>query len=116
MESKASYAVIIIRRGGYENLNVLETENFDEAHVFWKELTEKWVGCLKETMPFVLEKPMVTAFDPGTIVEMQVVPFLPKKSSNNPYVNKMHEEGFTDSFRKRSAVGGDLLDGGFKAD
>lgn len=116
MESKAAYAVLIIRRGGNENLNVLETENFDEAHALWKELTDKWVSCLKETMPFVLEKPLVTAFDPGTVVEIQVVPFLPKKSTNNnPYANKMREEGFTETFRKTAASGGDLLDSGYKA-
>jgi hypothetical protein len=107
----ALYVVLILKRTG-DHVQVLETDNFDKAHSLWKELLEKWETCHKETKAFVLETPIVTAFEPGQITEITVMPVTKQKSdSNNPYVKDMLNKGFSKTFNNFAR--GEMLDEGY---
>lgn len=112
---KVSYAVLIKRRGNLEPVVILESSNFDECFKLWEELHNNWEICIKETKPFVLKTPVVTAFDPALIFEICVVPFSNNFSqqNGNPYVRRMKQEGFSKALEGYSNTGPDVLDGGY---
>lgn len=110
--SKLTYGVWLLKRD-QEHIQVLETQNFDEADKLWTELHEKWATCLHEEKPFVLRSPVITAFDPGLVYEVTLRPITlneSDKTSDNPYHAKMRKEGFSSAFKSS----GDVLDGGYK--
>jgi hypothetical protein len=114
MENINTYSVVILRRDN-EHITVLETEDYDKAYESWTKLYQDWVTCLHEQKSFVMEKPIVTAFDPGLIYEIKVLPVSISKSiRDNPYTNKMRQEGFSKTFGNY-AGGNDILDGGYKS-
>lgn len=107
-EEKLVYGVIILRKG-LENIIALETKDFNEAKILWEELHENWSTSIKENTPMKLESPVLTTFDPGTIAEIIVRASEEQRLDNsNPYVKKMKEKGFSQSFG-----GTDILDGGY---
>ena len=107
------YNVIIMRRN-QDHIIAVETENYDEAYEVWTKLKGVWLNALKEEIPFEMEKPIVTAFDPGLIFEIRVLPVTVSKSTrHNPYAAEMQREGFTKTFGKISGQGSDLLDKGY---
>jgi len=95
----------------------LKMKNFDLAHQKWKELADKWVKCLHEKLPFILESPIVTAFDPTFVYEIIVKPQTVssnlESSVNNPYTKDMLANGFTNTFAKNSLNSNGLLDRGY---
>jgi hypothetical protein len=109
-EEKQTYGVFILRRN-QDHIHILESENYDEAYESWKELKAKWETSLHEQKPFELNKPVVTAFDPGLIYEITLRPLTKsaRVSSNNPYQQQMEKEGFGNTFGRTG-----LFDQGYK--
>jgi len=109
-EPKQTYVVNILRRD-QAHLSVLESDNFDQALEVYKQLKDKWKIAIKESVPFELERPIVTAFDPGLIYEINLKPVVETTdNTNNPYYQRMKREGLGNVLRP----GGDVLDGGYK--
>lgn len=109
-ETKQSYMVAILRRDG-AHLSVLESDNFDQALEVYKQLKDKWKTAIKENAPFELERPVVTAFDPGLIYEINLKPVVETaENTNNPYYQEMKRKGLGNTLRPT----GDMLDGGYK--
>jgi hypothetical protein len=114
MENLTIYSVLVLRKDK-DHLTIIETENYDEAYESWKKIQEMWVSNLSEQKAFVLEKPIVTAFDPGLIYEIKIVPYSVSKSHrNNPYHSEMKTRGLEGSLG-RFTNANDLLDGGYKS-
>ena len=108
------YSVWVMRRD-QSHITVLETSNFEEADKVYQELETRWTTALKEQVPFKLRAPYVTAFDPGLIYEISLLPFgnTTKVNSDNPYQQSMQQNGFSNTFGK-VARSSDVLDGGYK--
>ena len=95
------YQVLIMRTNG-DHIPIIESPDYDKCYERWKELHTLWTSCAKETKPFVLEEPVVTAFSPTMIYEINLVPVstqdMASSKSNNPYQKAMHERGFSGTF------------------
>ena len=110
MEKKLKYGLYILKRDN-DHIIVDENEKYEEVFGLWKEIKSQWASSIKEQKPFELVKPIVTAFDPGLIYEVTIRPVAePVTNTNNPYAQKMQQNGFTNTFGSR----GDMLDSGFK--
>jgi len=110
MSNKQEYELCIFTKTG-KKLVVEKSTNFDEVFVKWKEVKDLWSTSIKEQKPFELTKPIVTAFDPGLIFEITVLPVeetVTAKHSNNPYANQMQKEGLGSMLGSRG-----MLDQGF---
>ena len=108
---KQIYGVFILKRN-QDHILVLESNNFEEANEVWKSLTNNWETSLKDQKPFIFNKPIVTAFDPGLIYEITLKPVNKsnvKVDSNNPYQRHMEKEGFTNTLNRYG-----LYDEGYK--
>lgn len=109
-----NYGVFILRKD-FEHISVKETKDFQEAYATWKDLNEKWTHSIKEGVPFVLESPIVTSFDPGLIKEITIQPEMKVDTNrggiNNPYEQKMNSEGLASALKFR---GQSLLDEGYR--
>lgn len=105
---KQTYAVVLYRADGHDKV-LLESDNFDACMSKWQELRTEWTTSVAEKRPFVLKKPMVTAFDPSLVREIciSVVPEI-MKQSDNPYVSNMQAKGLTNMLG-----GASVLDGGY---
>lgn len=118
MEEKLTYAVIIIRKDG-NHIIALESEDYDACHDRWKSLVEQWhkKGGIENPGPFVIEDPIVTAFEPGLISSITIKPLEKDvkrtKRHHNPFENKMQQEGLSSMFSGHPGAD-QLLDGGFK--
>lgn len=102
------YQVVILRTNG-DHISILESDSYDKCYERWKELHTLWTACAKEIKPFVLEEPVVTAFNPSMIYEINLVPVSTQSSSSNahnPYQKNMQEHGFGKTF---PGVSRDLL-------
>jgi predicted proteasome-type protease len=108
------YSVWVMRRD-QSHITVLETSSFEEADKVYNELESRWTTALKEQVPFKLRAPYITAFDPGLIYEISLLPLgnTTKVNSDNPYQQQMRQNGFSNTFGN-SARGSDVLDGGYK--
>jgi len=108
-EKKTKYGVFILRRDN-RHISVIETEEYDKAYEVWEELNEAWIKSLKDNIPLKLTTPIVTAFDPGLIFEINLNPVVETTASRNanPYHQKMQKEGFSNSFGSNG-----ILDGGY---
>ena len=125
-DSKETYTVLIYRKDSAEPMLVFESDDFTACKTRWKELHEQWKLSHQEATPFVLEKPVVTAFEPGIIAEISVKPkmaMLQQVEDDNPYKQMMMQKGFSQSLQGvdnnfKGTVNGsnqsDLLDNGFK--
>jgi hypothetical protein len=116
--NKQVYAVMVLRRDS-DHITAIETEQFDNAYQLWTDLKAKWYDSIKEQKPFELEKPIVTAFDPGLISEIKILAYMVQESvASNPYTQEMQKKGLTSALNQfRSAVPtDDLLDSGYKLD
>lgn len=115
MESKKIYAVIINRRA-LEPIFVIESEDYDKCYSTWEVLLQQWETCVKELKPFVLREPVVTAFEPGLIFGIDLLPIQTedsKSNAHNPYARKMKQEGFSQTFRNFTQ--NNILDGGYSS-
>lgn len=125
-EQPKVYQVLIFRKDTSQPMTILESEKFKDCKLKWQELHEQWQTCHKEAKPFILEKPIVTAFEPGLISEIVVVPkneFLVEIDSDNPYKKEMLQNGLSSTFKGvggdykqtvNSSTFADLLDNGYR--
>lgn len=112
MEKKQTYGVLLLKRNG-DHIVLLETESFEEADKRWSEVQETWTESLKSQTPFILRSPIITAFDPGIILEINLVPQTKMetiRNPSNPYAQRMNKEGLAATMGNR---GSEMLDGGF---
>jgi DNA mismatch repair ATPase MutS len=111
-EKELIYGVYILRKDG-NHIVALEVNDYDEAFSYWEKLQEKWENTIKEKKPFSITNPVVTAFDPGLIVEINLKPVVETTESryknHNPYRDKMVKEGFSNALNYP-----DLLDSGYR--
>jgi len=116
-EKDLVYAVLVLRTD-QNHITVLESNNYDECFNCWSEMTNKWSKAAKEGVPFELSNPIVTAFSPGMITEITLVPVTTQdiqSKSHNPYYQNMMEKGLTNAFGfNNSTNDADLLDKGYK--
>jgi len=110
-ESQKIYELTLFRRDG-GHINVTQSNNFEEVSSLWTELTERWAIAIKEQKPFILNKPVVTSFDPGLIYEITVRPLVEtsRANLNNPYYQDMLDKGLGNTLQKTNG----LIDGGYK--
>jgi hypothetical protein len=103
---------LVLLRKDQDHIHILETQNEKEVLVVWKELVNAWKTCVKEVIPFTLDKPLVTAFDPGLISEIKI---LTKEMglSDNPYKKEMLDKGFGNTLNNYTRTS-DILDSGYK--
>lgn len=101
------YSVVIFKNN-QDHLHILESGNYEKCYLEWKRLHLLWTECSKESKPFVLENPIVTAFSPAMIYEISLIPITTKEmsKSHNPYNNQMRDQGFSRTFPNQ---GRDLL-------
>jgi hypothetical protein len=106
---KMVYSVVILRSDG-NHISVYESANYDKCYDRWRSLQEHWTLASKEQKPFLLEDPVVTAFNPALIYEIKLVPVMPEEmatKSHNPYHQRMTQQGFSNTFPSGSGI--DLL-------
>lgn len=111
---KAEYGVLILRRD-QQHIQALLTSDYEAAFKLWQELSKKWQESVKETIPFQLTAPIVTAFDPGLISEITIRPVIENKltsNPNNPYEKEMRERGFSDTFGRYTGNANAIPEGG----
>lgn len=120
VETSGINYVVRIYRKDQNNITVFRSDNYDACYKLWQDLQTRWLEASKEPKPFVLTEPLVTAFEPGLITEISLLPVpaeTVKNMDNNPYYSKMKKEGFSQTFRSNtSIVGEDILDGGYRLD
>lgn len=112
-EQNPIYAVQILRRD-QNHIEVLNSTDFNKCLGRWKELHQLWAESSKEEKPFVLEDPMLTAFQPGLITEIRLIPITAdmQNQSNNPYHKQMVQNGLGATLPSMSGV--DILDNGYR--
>ena len=66
--------VLLFRKDEVSPIVVMESTNFAECKKVWKDLIAKWTKAHKEAEPFILENPIVTAFEPGIVAEIKIFP------------------------------------------
>jgi hypothetical protein len=110
-EENLTYLVKLLKKDG-TNVDLVETEDFNEAMSIWKLGHEQWTSAVAERKPFLIEEPSdngyITAFDPSLIIEICILPKVQQQTEANPYKRRMNSQGFSATF----PGGGQLLDGG----
>lgn len=114
MENKElNYLVRIIRADGV-NVDLVETEVFNDAKKIWEAAYSQWQECVTERKPYVVDQPaktsFITAFDPSIIREVVILPVSLQKHSDNPYQNRMQKSGLSAMMGQPM---GDLQDSGY---
>lgn len=109
MKDKLVYSVVILRQDG-NHIQVVESTEYNKCYDKWRSLQIEWASASKEQRPFILEDPVVTAFTPSLVYEIKLIPVMTEEmasKSNNPYQQRMNQQGFGQTFP--SAGGIDLL-------
>lgn len=109
----AEYGVLILKRD-QQHIDALVTSNYEDAYKLWNTLSNQWEKCVKEQVPFRLEKPLVTCFDPGLIFEITIRPVVENRmqESNNPYTKEMRDKGFSETFGRYTGNANAIPEGG----
>ena len=112
-EKSQAYGALILKRDG-DFIVAIESDNYDEVYETWQKLKDQWAECVKESKPFELTSPIVTAFDPNLIYEITVKPVVETASNkhNNPYKAAMQKHGFANTLGN-SQILSDVKDGGY---
>ena len=108
-KEKLVYSVIVLRQD-QQHLAIIESTDYDKCYQKWKDLQSEWSMAWKDQRPFTLEDPVVTAFSPSLIYEIKLIPIMTaemESKSNNPYQQRMNQQGFTNTFPGGSGI--DLL-------
>lgn len=119
MKKQTEQQVYVVRmyRRDQEVIDIFRSTNFKECKAEWTKLHTQWQECHKEGQVFVLEKPLVTAFEPGLISEIVVLPDSDPVNNiddDNPYKQQMQKQGLNHTMRGAGGLP-DLLDGGFSS-
>lgn len=99
-EKKTIYALYIIRKD-IGPMSILEDDNYDKVYERWVELKENWTTAVKEKIPFEINKPIITVFDPGLVDEITLKPVVETTASRyqNPYHQDMVKNGLSNSLK-----------------
>lgn len=109
------YAVCLFRRNSEEPLVLTQADKFEDAKKVWNFAHEEWKNSVTEKRPFILEQPIVTAFDPSLVLEILVTPIRSQaRKSSNPYERATQRHGFTEVFNNPTGTVGDLTDQGYR--
>jgi len=112
-EKATTYGALVKKRDG-DFIVAIESNDYDEVFEEWQKLKDQWADCVKESKPFELTSPIVTAFDPNLIYEITVQPVVETTSSKhaNPYKAAMQQHGFSNTVGN-SQILSDVKDGGY---
>lgn len=126
-EQQQVLQVLLYRKDEVDPIVIAESTSFSECKKVWKDLIDRWTKAHKEAEPFVLERPIVTAFEPGMVGEIKIFPKMEPQINvdpNNPYQQQMMNRGLTHTMKNHSNIYdtgagggyafGDLMDGGYK--
>lgn len=112
-EETLTYVVVLAKKDG-TNVDLVETNDFNEAKEIWKLGHEQWTSSVAERKPFLIEEPsdngFITAFDPSLISEIAILPKEVEQVEKNPYKRRMQTQGFSSTF---PGGGSQLMDGGY---
>lgn len=115
-EKKQIYEVWILRHDG-EHIRSISDSNYDSCYEDWKLLSDKWKECVASKVPIVLDKPVVTCFDPGLIKEITLRPVVEVTESKykNPYQQQMMRDGLGNTLKNNgNIINPDILDQGYR--
>lgn len=106
------YEIFIARNDRELPMIVHQSTDYEECYEKWQELHSKWQESSDNNKVFVLEDPVVTAFNPILIREITLRPVVEQSVGKykNPYQREMVEKGLTEMFNK----GPEIMDGGYK--
>ena len=117
------FGVYIIKKD-QNVITIMQTENFDEAKKSWEAYVERWVKCINDKRPFIIDVGIsATAFDPGLISEILIksMELSNRINPSNPYAQQMQEQGFSNTFgryasKNNNPLGSseELLDRGYQ--
>lgn len=114
MSDELVYSVVIFRKDN-QHVIIDAGTDYEKCRELHSKLDSQWVDCHKEQLPFRLEEPEITSFEPALIKEIKIMAGSKNSFSNNshnPYVQRMKKQGFADSFPSQGGL--DILDQGFK--
>lgn len=114
-KDKELYNVLLYRKDTQLPMVIAESDDFGACKKIWTTLHKLWLESHKEEKPFILEKPVVTAFEPGLISEITVEPkkeVLTEVPDDNPYKQSMLRQGLSQSLQQQGFS--DILDKGYR--
>lgn len=114
MSEEQNYVVRMFRKD-QEVFDCFKSSNFSECEQVWEKLHSQWQECHKEQKVFILKYPVMSAFEPGLIGEISILPdvkVLPGVDDNNPYKKQMTEKGLSHSLGSLGSVP-NYLDNGY---
>ncbi len=112
-EKKETVYEIFIARNDMElPMTVYRSAVYEECYEKWQKLYKQWQETSEENKAFVIEDPIVTAFNPVLIREITLRPIVEQSAGKykNPYQREMIDKGFSEVFGNR----GELMDNGYK--
>jgi hypothetical protein len=115
-EKKQTYEVWIVRQDG-NHIRTQLTNEYDKCFEDWKKLVDLWKSCVADKTPFSITTPVVTAFDPGLIMEITIRPVVKIAESkyDNPYQQKMLDKGLLNTLNnKGNVIDPNILDEGYR--
>ena len=117
MTNATKYYELYIKRKNEDHLSIEIGENFTKLKSTWEKLHKEWNESISEKRPFVIESPVVTAFDPGLINEISLAPYNGQQNRDpeNPYEAAMRKDGFGKSINNFNNLN-QSLDQGYKED
>ena len=95
--AEVKFYEVYIKRKNQDHLLVEMSEDFSKLNKLWEVLHNEWKESVKEERPFVIKKPIVTAFAPGLIDEISLAPVTgqqQQQNPDNPYESAMRRDGF----------------------
>ena len=112
-EKVTEYGALIMKRSG-DFIIAIQSKDYDEVYEEWQKLKDQWAECVKESKPFELTSPIVTAFDPNMIYEITVKPVVETTSNKhaNPYKSAMQRNGLSNTLGNAQVLS-DVKDGGY---
>lgn len=111
------YYELYIKRKNEDHLSIEIGEDFTKLKSAWERLHKEWTESISEKRPFVIETPVVTAFDPGLINEISLAPYTGQQERDplNPYERQMQIDGFGKSINNFNNTH-QSLDQGYRRD
>lgn len=115
MNEEQSIYVVRMFRKDQEVFDCFESVDFSECKNIWEKLHTEWQECHKEQKVFLLKSPIISAFEPGLISEISILPkvnVLNKIDADNPYKKQMMDKGLSHSLRQ-TGIAPNVLDDGY---
>lgn len=93
---------VVMARGDIGLVELATVTSKKEAEEIHKTLVSMWAKCVADSIPFVIEKPMLDAFPPSVILRIYVEELTVDEWNNrqNPYHKQASQNGFTATMDK----------------